>query len=302
MEKILDKVSGKPKWKKKSDNISFTEDASKTWGFRGNKLKFPKLPLIKIIQHRPLEGKPKSCTIKRDGDQWFASILCEIEIPDPKARTEPCVGIDRGIRNIIADSDHRLVTNPKFFDKQMKQLARAQRTVARRKVGSRNREKAKNKVNRIYRKGRRQRSHFLHVESTRYAKSHGVIVLEKLNIVGMANSKLARHIYNAGWGMFAKFLEYKLKWSGGSLIKVNPAYTSQTCAICNHIDRASRCGDKFKCTKCDHEDHADLNAAVNILNRASRSVQPVEGSSQRAPRRSRKYKNGHKNHSKQTTV
>jgi putative transposase len=217
-------ISKQPKWKKKSDYLSFTEFDHNAFSIRANKLNFPKLPPIKIIQHRPLEGKPKSCTIKRDGDQWFASILCEIEIPDPAPRTEPKVGIDRGVNNLIADSNRRLLPNPKFLDKQLKRLARAQKTVSRRKKGSKNREKAKRRVAKIHQTIRRQRDHLLHVESSRYAKSHGIVGLEDLNTACMKRGYLGRQIMDSGWSKFGQYLEYKLLWSGGQLIKVGPKY------------------------------------------------------------------------------
>jgi putative transposase len=283
------KTANAPKWKKKRDQLSFSESDPKTWNLRENRLHFPKLSPIKTVVSRPLEGKPKTCTIKRDGDQWFVSIVCEVEIPDPEPRTSPRVGIDRGLKSFSADSDKRLVPGPKFLERSLTRLGRAQRTVARRVKGSKNRDKAKCKVMRIHRKIRRQRDHFLHVESSHYAKSHGVVVLENLNVKGMVQGNLGRGISDAGWSKFAQYLKYKLEWSGGTLLEVPAQYTSQTCALCDHVDRASRSGDKFQCTQCGHQDHADLNAALNILSRASRSVQPVEGSSPKTPRRSRKF-------------
>jgi putative transposase len=290
--RCFNKTCFEPRWKKKKDAISIVEYQGTKFSISRNRLKFPKLTPIPIIMSRPLEGKPKSCTIKRDGDQWFACIVCEVNIGTPESRTEAPVGIDRGVRNLIADSNDRLVTNPKFLDKSLKKLARAQRAVSRKIKGSSNREKAKNKVSRIHRTVRRQREHFLHVESTRYAKSHGIVVLEELKTKNMirVGGGLSRNIGDSGWGMFAQFLDYKLKWSGGILGLVNPAYTSQTCSACNHVDKASRVGDRFKCTKCGHTDHADTNGAKIVLARWSPACQPVEGSSQRAPRRSRKSK------------
>src|SRR5688500_5328340 len=97
---------------------------------------------------RPLEGVPKSCTIRRDGDQWFVSIVCELELPDPAPRTEPVVALDRGITHLIADSDGTLVENPKPLEAALKRLGRLQRVVSRRKKGSNNRKKAVSRVNR----------------------------------------------------------------------------------------------------------------------------------------------------------
>ena len=285
----FDGLSNAPKWKKKSSYLSFTETDPKVWSLRGNRIKFPKLPLIPIVLSRPLEGKAKTCTIKRDGDQWFIHIVCEVNLETPAPRAEPKVGIDRGVRNIIGDSNGRLVPNPKFMHKELARLAKQQRTANRRKKGSKNQQKAYNRINRTHRKIRRQRDHFMHVESSNYAKSHGVVVMENLNTSGMVKGYLSRQISDSGWGKLFDYLAYKLQWSGGNLYEVPAHYTSQTCAACEHIDGNSRCGDQFKCTKCGYLNHADLNAAIIILRRWSPSSQPVEGSSQRATRRSRKF-------------
>jgi putative transposase len=283
-----------PRFKRKGrDALSLIESHPKMWRLSGTTIRFPKLGNLRAVIHRPLEGKPKTCTIKRDVDQWFASIMCEIEI-NPVPRTEPVVAIDRGVTNLLADSDGRIVVNPKHLERASRRLARAQRTVSRRKKGSKNREKAKTRVMRLHRKVRRQREHVLHVESARYAKSHGVVVIEDLKIMNMTRSAagtvedpgtnvaqkrgLNRSILAAGWGQFAHMLDYKLEWSGGTLDKVYAAYSSQTCAVCGHIDAESRHGERFCCTACGNVDHADVNAAKVVKSRANRSALPVEAS------------------------
>ena len=216
--------------------------------------------------------------------------MCEIQIADPAPRIAPVVAIDRGVTSTIADSDGRLVANPKHYELAMRKLAHAQRVVSRRKKGAKNREKAKLRVARIHRKVRRQREHFLHVESARYAKSHGVVVIEKLNVAGMVKSNLARGIAGAEWSNFANMLKYKLAWTGGTLVEVSAAYSSQTCSSCGHIDAESRRGERFRCTACGVVEHADLNAAKVLRARANRSSLqlPVEGQPSNGARRSRK--------------
>jgi len=267
-----------PRWKSRHhDPISACENHSKKWRVEGGRVWFPKIGTIRTTMHRPLDGTPKTCTIKRDGDQWFACILSRVEIPDPPVRTTPIVAIDRGIANFGATSDGDFIANPQFLKATLKRLARAQQTVSRRKKGSKNREKAKHRVMRLHRKVRRQREHFLHVQTARLAKSHGVVVLEKLNVEGMKRSNLGRSISDASWSKFAEFLKYKMAWSGGSVIEVPAAYSSQTCAACGVVDAASRRSQsEFRCTSCGHSDHADLNAAKILLTRASRSGKPME--------------------------
>jgi putative transposase len=197
--------------------------------------------------------------------------------------------------NAVADSDGHLVVNPKYHAAAMKRLARAQRNVSRKKKGSKNREKAKVRVMRLHRKVRRQREHFVHGLSATYSKSHGTVVVEKLQIGNMTRSAkgtvatpgkgvaqkagLNRGILDSGWGMLASQLRYKMAWSGGQVIEVPAAYSSQTCSACGCVDGASRrTQSDFVCTSCGHTEHADLNAAKVLLTRANRSGLPGEGS------------------------
>jgi putative transposase len=284
-------ISTPPRWKRKGlDFLGVTESHSKKWRIEGDVLHFPKLGPMRAVIHRVPTGKPKRCTIRREGDQWFASLLYEVEVAEPVCRAEPIAAIDRGVINAIADSDGRLIPNPRFYERSLKRLARAQRTVSRRKKGSKNREKAKLKVARLHRKVRRQREHFVHQLSHDYAKSHGTVVVEKLNVAGMVrgNRGTARGILDSGWGKFVECLKYKLAWSGGTLVEVPAHYSSQTCSVCDVVDKASRCREYFCCMGCGHTDHADINAAKVLKSRANRSALPVEGSARKGPRGSRK--------------
>jgi putative transposase len=289
-QRCFAKLARAPRWKRRGrDSLGFCEPHPKVWRINGTNVRFPKLGALRTVMHRPIEGKPKTCTLKRDGDQWFVSIVCELELADPAPRDGPLVAIDRGIANFGATSDGDMIANPRHLEASLKRLARAQRTVSRRKKGSKNREKAKLRVARIHRKVRRQREHFLHVQSARLAKSHGVVVLEKLNVAGMIRGRCARSIADAGWSRFADMLRYKLAWSGGSLVEVPAAYSSQTCSACGCVDAESRRSQAaFHCTSCGYQDHADLNAAKILLARANRSGLPVEGSPKLGTLRNRK--------------
>lgn len=290
-QRCFQRLARAPRFKRKGrELLGFCEPHPKKWRLDGNILRFPKIGNLRAVVHRPLEGTPKTCAITRDGDQWFASIVCEVEITDPAPRAEPVVALDRGVVALVADSDGKLVQNPAHLECSLKKLARAQRTVARRKKGSSNQKKAVARVSRIHRTIRRQREHVLHVLSSAYAKSHGTVVVEKLQILNMvrANSGLARRILDAGWGRLVKMLRYKLAWSGGRLVEVPAAYSSQTCHGCGHVAAESRSSQAtFCCVACGLVDHADLNAAKVLKSRWNPSAQPVEGSPFGA-RRSRK--------------
>ena len=292
-QRCFKKLADEPRWKRKGvDVVNMCETHPKQWRLNGSTLHFPKLGKIRTVVHRPLEGVPKTCTLARDGDQWFASIICEVTIPDPTPRAEPIVAIDRGIINFAGTSDGDLIPGPRYLEASLKQLRRAQRTVARRKKGSKNRKKAERGVMRKHRKTRRQRHHFAHEKSARFTKSHGVVVLEDLNVAGMMRGDCARGIADAGWSLFERMIRYKQDWSGGSVKLVRAAYSSQECDSCGHVDAKSRRGEIFCCTKCGHRDHADINAAKVLLRRANRSVLPVEGELLEGTRRSRKAKVG----------
>jgi len=273
-QRCFQRLGRAPRWKRKGfDAPGLTESTAKGWRLDGDIVRFPKIGNLRAIVHRSLEGKPKTCTIKRDGDQWFASIVCEIEKPAPTPRTEPVVAIDHGVVNLLADSDGRLVKSPRYLECVIRRLAHAQRAVSRRKKGSKNREKAVVRVMRIHRKVRRQREHSLHELSAAYAKSHGTVVLERLNIAGMMRGWCARGIADAGWGKFREMLRYKLAWTGGLLVEVPAAYSSQTCSVCGHVDARSRQSrSAFACVACGHHDHADLNAAKVLKMRAVEST------------------------------
>ena len=144
---------------------------------------------------------------------------------------------------------------------------------------------------RLHRKVRRQRECVLHRLSSTYAKSHGMVILEQLNVQGMIkNRHLARHIAGASWGRFGEMLRYKLAWSGGQFVEVPAHYSSQTCSACGGQDAESRRGERFCCTSCGYVDHADLNAAKVLKSRANRSALPLEGSLKLGSLRKRKSK------------
>ena len=117
-------------------------------------------------------------------------------------------------------------------------------------------------------------------------------MLEDLNLAGMIRGNCARGLSDAGLAGFERMCRYKQGWTGGVVRLVPAPYSSQTCAVCDHVDAKSRRGEVFCCTKCGHRDHADINAANVLLHRASRSVLPVEGELLEGALRSRKAKVG----------
>lgn len=293
-QRCFKQISKQPRFKKKGrGQINFHECDIRKWYIAENVFRFTKLGKMSINMHIQFTGIPKSCTIIKDVDQWFAVINCEEEIPGPIIKDEPRIGIDRGVVNVVADSNGKLIENPRYYEKSMKKLAHVQRIASRRKKGSKRKAKANQRVAKVHRTIRRQRDLFVHTLSHEYANSQGIVVVENLNIKGMvkANRGLSRGILDAGWGKFVRYVEYKIVRLGGKVVKVPAQYSSQECSCCGCIDERSRQSQSvFHCVHCGYTDHADVNAAKVLLNRANRSALLVEGKAQQGSRRSEKVK------------
>jgi putative transposase len=162
----------------------------------------------------------------------------EVEISETKANSayNKAIGIDKGINSIAATSSGELYKNPKWLQKAEKKLKRLQRQLSRKKKGGNKRNKAKKKLAKLHEKVANQRKDYLHKISYSIVKGNDVICVENLRVKSMMkNHKLAKSIANVGWGMLDTFLEYKAEKEGKLFIRVNPAYTSQTCSKCGRI-------------------------------------------------------------------
>ena len=286
-QRCFKKLARRPRWKKKGrDQVAICEPHPKTWHLEEAAVVFPKLGVLQAVVHRPIEGTPKTCAIVRDADQWFAAISCVVELAEPATPPGPPIALDRGVANLLADSEGRILEHPRWLKRQEGRLARAQRVVSRRKKGSKNRDKAKRRLARLHRKVRRQRDHVLHCEAKHYAQSHGKVIVERLQVRNMTSSArgtkedpgrnvrqkagLNRAILDGGWGRFVQLLRYKTVWKGSVLLEVPAAYSSQTCAHCGQVEALSRRSQsEFVCVACGHRDHADVNAALVLLGRGS---------------------------------
>ena len=296
------KLSEMPRYKRKyrGERAPMIEPHPKLFrvegvGRRGGVV-FPKLGALRAIVHRTPRGKVKTCAIVRDGDEWFACVSVAIEVPDPKPSDKPAVGIDRGVVNLIADSDGRRVDHPRPLQRTQADLARAQRRTARKQKGSQTQKRARKRTATLLQKSRRQREAVLRRESTRYAKSHGTVIVERLDIGNMtasakgtidepgtnvaAKAGLNRAILDGGWGRFVNLLRYKTEAEGGRVVEVPAAYSSQECYACGHVAAESRRSQsEFECVACGHRDHADTNAAKVLLRRGMRGAEGCGGDS-----------------------
>jgi putative transposase len=257
-----------PKFKRRRRYNSFTYPQHGK-GFRliGNRIKLGMIGEIKVKVHRAIEGKIKAATIIRDVDQWFVALSVEEPMQRQQSHeNDRAVGVDLGITNVIALSDGTLIDGPRFLKKAEEKIKALQRTLSRKKKGSKRREKARMLLAKAWRKVRRQRDDFAHKISNKLAKEYGTIVFEDLNIKSMVkNHSLASAIMDSCWYKLRQFTAYKAERRGGRAILVNPAGTSQKCSGCGETVKKPLSERAHVCPKCGLILDRDVNAARNIL-------------------------------------
>lgn len=289
---------GFPKFKKKGVNDAFSfvgrevsiEKLNSKWA----RVRLPKIGFVKFRCTRPIEGQIREATVVRTALGWQISIGCLIDrdVPDIGG----VVAIDRGVAVPLALSDGQMISLPASIDRIVRLAKRAQRIASRRKSGSRRQAKAQRRVAMLRARQARIRKDWAHRTTTGIARQYGTVIVERLRTQNMTKSAagtidapgtnvaakrgLNRAILNVGWHQIETMLAYKAH----KLIKVNPAFSSQTCAVCGCVDRRSRKNQSvFLCTACGHIDNADCNAASVILSRGNTAVLDVKGSCSKHP-------------------
>ena len=222
-----------PTFKKKRNEQSATY-ASNACNCDGKTLSLAKMnEPLDLVRHRsrPKGSKPSTVTVSKDcASRYFVSILVEEDMK-PLAVVPKMVGLDLGIKSMVALSTGESVGNPCYFAKDEKKLAKAQRRHARKKRGSKNRNKARLKGAKVHARINDRRRDYQHKLSTRIVYENQVICVESLAVKNMVkNHALAKSISDIGWGEFVRQLEYKSKWYGRTLVKVDRWYpSSKTC-------------------------------------------------------------------------
>lgn len=232
----------------------------------GKELRLSKIGCIRIKMHRPIAGEIKTCTLRRNASgTWEVSLSCEVQT-EPLAPVEKSVGIDVGISNFAVFSDGKEIPNPRFFQKEQKALAKAQQKLAKTEKKTKERQRKGKIVAKIHERIRNKRQDFCHKESRKIIQEYQYICLEDLDIKKMIEgSHLAKSITDASWKQFRQFLTYKAVEAGRKLGVVNPAYTTQTCYQCKHIEAKKLSEREHRCSKCGYQATRDFNAAQNIL-------------------------------------
>ncbi|MBP1908542.1 putative transposase [Methanolobus bombayensis] len=259
---------GYPRFKGKRRYNSFTYPQS-GFSISGKKLKLSKIGEIKIVQHREIEGKIKTCTIRKDGKQWYVTFSVIIENNVTPVEPVTFVGIDVGLNSLVTLSDGTQIDPPKYYRNTEGELKRQQRNLSRKKKFSNNWKKQCDKVNTLHRKIRNQRNYFNHKLSRELINAYDYIAFEDLNVKNMVkNSRLSKSIHDASWSNLIQITKYKAEEAGKFVELVNPYNTSQLCSNCGQKVEKSLAVRTHNCPHCGLVLDRDHNAAINILNRA----------------------------------
>ena len=262
----LGETPGYPRFKGKARYNSFTYPQS-GFSIEGSKLKLSKIGNIKIKQHREMEGRIKTCSIKREVDQWYAVFSVDMDASPEMIDPATSIGVDVGLNSCVTLSNGEQLDSPTYYRKSERSLAVQQKRLSKKKKGSVNRLKQKTKVAKVHRKIRNQRLDFNHKLSRVLVNRFDRIVFEDLSITNMVkNHPLAKSIMDVAWGQLIQMTESKAEEAGKYVELVNSRNTSQKCSSCGNIVRKGLSVRIHKCTECGLELDRDVNAAINILN------------------------------------
>lgn len=250
---------------------------------------------VRVHQHRPVQGRVRTVSVKREGNRWYVVLACDNVPAEELPPTGGTVGIDMGVAHFLTTSDGEHVANPRFLKAMAEELAEAQRHLASFPRRTRQRTKrhraAARKVARLHGKIRRQRLDFHHKTARTLITDHDVIAHERLNTAGMTKSPahkadpeqpggflpngaaakagLNRSILDAGWAQFLGILADKAESAGRLVVPVDARNTSRTCPECGHGAKENRVTQaNFACVRCGFAANADHVGATNVLNRA----------------------------------
>lgn len=272
---------GFPKFKSKKVNRKSYRSNSRSIWISENTVRLPKLGEVRCKISRPVAGIILSATVSQSASgKYYVSLACtDVEIAQVPS-TGTVVGIDLGLRYLAYTSDGETYTNPQPLEKKLKALARAQRALSRKAIGSANREKARLRVARLQEHITNQRRDAQHKLTTALVRQYDVICAETLSVKQMQqkNPYLARQISDAGWAEILRQLQYKCQWQNKVFVQVEQTYPStQLCSQCGYQNHSLRkhYKEKWECPQCGAIRDIDWNAAQNILTEGLRILNAV---------------------------
>lgn len=265
--------SGKPRFKGKGRYRSFTYPQMKQDCLKGKFINLPKIGLVKLILHRPLPDgfKIKTATITRAADGWYVNLSLEdatVPTITPDINSNSFVGIDVGLKDFLVTSSGETVPIPQFARKSELRRKLLNKALSRKKhKGTKRRQHAIKQLSKHYQRVARQRKDFHFKVAKQLLSKYDAIAYEDLNIKGLARTRLAKSILDAGWNSFLTIVTNKAESAGLLAIAVNPSGTSQNCSGCG-AKVPKTLSDRWHSCSCGVELDRDINAAINIKNLA----------------------------------
>ncbi|MEU9043025.1 MULTISPECIES: RNA-guided endonuclease TnpB family protein [unclassified Kitasatospora] len=271
---------GAPRFKSRRDTrqaIRFTANAR--WKITpGGDLSLPKIGDVRVKWSRALPSVPSTVTVVKDSaGRYFAGFVIDTDPADDLGRmpeTDSQVGIDLGLTHFAILSDGRKIDSPRFLRRAEKRLKKAQQALSRKAKGSSNRDKARIKVARAHARVTDARREFHHRLSTEIIRENQAVAVEDLAVKGLARTRMAKSVHDAGWSAFVTMLEYKAARYGRTLVKIGRFEpTSQVCSACGVKDGPKPLNVReWTCAACGAVLDRDINAAVNVAKAAGLAV------------------------------
>jgi transposase len=305
--------AGKPRFRSKRSTQGFVirDTRVRRLSRKHGQVFVPKVGWVRFRWTRPLPTKlgMARVTVDRAG-RWHVSFPA----PQPtvgRESTGKAVGLDRGVRTALVTSGGQHYRAPRISGRQAQRYLGLQRRFSRQRTGSAKREKTRHAMAVLAARTANRRKDWAEKLSTWFVCEHDVIVLEKINVKGMtrkpapkpdpemagkflpnkarAKAGLSRGILASCWGTLGQRIEQKAQAAGATAVFTDPRFTSQQCRVCGHISSGNRESQAvFRCKECGHQDHADVNAAKNILARglplATGELVPAHAPGHGAPR------------------
>lgn len=287
LEKAFKKMwkdkTGYPKFKKKGVKDSFMAvENLHSFKQKNKKIWLPRIGWVKCYENLRFEGKVNNVIVRRIANKYYAVVNIDVLDSTPTLKqslgdNQAIVGVDLGIKTFATFSDGIVIENKKALKTNLKSLKRLQRGLSKKTKGSNNKKKQQKRLTKKHWKISNIRRNVLHQATTFLVKNYSIIVIEDLNVKGMAkNRKLSQAISDVGFGEFRRQLEYKSKWYGCELVVADRFFaSSKTCSCCGHKKETLKLSERiFKCQSCGISLDRDLNASLNLKNYALRRVNP----------------------------